>query len=336
MPTLLRASPTHRPVFFHCSDERDDMDGVGSFERPSKTLYVQLGGATCADASKNLHALVSSEFGEWGALENVNIIHAKGLAFVRYAYRAAAEFAKEAMAGQTLRGGTEQVEPLTVKWAFDDPNPAAIRRMKREREEQFSEAVRQHQHTLPPAAHLAQAHMQELTSAAGMKSNKYPNTDAQYPNTRRAVPGHRRTVPNTDAQYPNTDAQYRTPALVPNTGAQYPNTDAQYPNVEAHSSQGCYPSQVPSFKVAGGPGIQREDFMQARASMQSTNQSAQSQMPDGAADTHEYDADDPYYSIADPDDTPEQPSSPSAGGNALNLLSGYGDSDDTSDDENAA
>lgn len=55
-------------------------------------------------------------------------------AFVRYKFRASAEFAKEAMAGQTL-WRAEEAEPLNVRWANDDPNPVAIVRVANETEE---------------------------------------------------------------------------------------------------------------------------------------------------------------------------------------------------------
>ena len=43
------------------------------------------------------------------------------IAFVRYRYRANAEFAKVAMANQSL----DNKEVINVRWAMDDPNPVA-------------------------------------------------------------------------------------------------------------------------------------------------------------------------------------------------------------------
>ena len=46
----------------------------------------------------------------------------RGIAFVRYRNRCSAEFAKEAMFGQSL----DNNEILLVKWANDDPNSLGI------------------------------------------------------------------------------------------------------------------------------------------------------------------------------------------------------------------
>ena len=55
-------------------------------------------------------------------------------AFVRFKFRASAEFAKEAMNGQKL-WPRDDAEPLSVRWANDDPNPIAIVRVANETEE---------------------------------------------------------------------------------------------------------------------------------------------------------------------------------------------------------
>lgn len=62
---------------------RDDMDGVGSFTRPSRTLYV--GGilkAAYAD-QREVEAVVREQFGEWGEVEHVNFVPRISAAFVR-------------------------------------------------------------------------------------------------------------------------------------------------------------------------------------------------------------------------------------------------------------
>lgn len=59
--------------------EREDMGGVGSFERRTKCLYV--GGI---DVNDHMEVVVRKHFGEWGKIEHVTIIQAKGVAFVRY------------------------------------------------------------------------------------------------------------------------------------------------------------------------------------------------------------------------------------------------------------
>lgn len=60
------------------------------------------------------------------------------MAFITYSNEANAQFAKEAMAHQSL----DHTEILNVRWATADPNPMAQRREARNIEEQAAEAVR--------------------------------------------------------------------------------------------------------------------------------------------------------------------------------------------------
>ena len=136
-----RASLTH-DVFGrdrHATD-RADNGGVGSFEKLNvATLFAHYGGAfpPLADAER-VRAAVLADFLEWGPVSDVRVLPTKCVAFVTYAHRSAAEFAKEAMAGQTLlaaastrrRGGegpAGEKHVLSVRWANDDPNPATKR-----------------------------------------------------------------------------------------------------------------------------------------------------------------------------------------------------------------
>ncbi|KAL2916305.1 Pre-mRNA-splicing factor [Polyrhizophydium stewartii] len=112
--------------------ERDDMGGVGSFERLNTTLYV--GHVSIGD---DMERIVRKHFSEWGEIEHINILKDKGVAFVRYVSIANAEFAKEAMYAQTLDSG----EVLNVRWATDDPNPRVIAENKRKAEKMVEQAV---------------------------------------------------------------------------------------------------------------------------------------------------------------------------------------------------
>ena len=109
------------------AEHRDDMEGTGSFLKPSRTLYVgrlrkeDHGGAT------GLEKELWTQFGEWGELEAINVIANKPIAFVRYRCRASAEFAREAM---NLRSLGKHGDVLAVKWAHDDPNPEAQRQVE--------------------------------------------------------------------------------------------------------------------------------------------------------------------------------------------------------------
>ena len=139
---------------------RSDMGGIGSMISTCRTLYV--GGlrrpvdmpetaaekiaaaAAAAVAGKGggggggprkpattgplpliaaaWETLVRAQFEVWGEVENVNVITRLAVAFVRYRCRTSAEYALQSMGNQSLGNG----EVLNVRWAYDDPNPAAI------------------------------------------------------------------------------------------------------------------------------------------------------------------------------------------------------------------
>lgn len=103
------------------ANHRDDMDGVGSFNNPSRTLYV---GGILKSTYRNqeeVEAALWKHFGEWGEVEHINFVPRLSIAFVRFRLRTNCEFAKEAMQNQALDGE----ECLNLKWAYDDPNPKA-------------------------------------------------------------------------------------------------------------------------------------------------------------------------------------------------------------------
>ena len=115
--------------------ERDDNGGTGSYMRIGRTLYLYFGGAVDPNwDAKKVYDEIAAQFGEFGPIEDVTVKFDRRFAFVRYKFRASAEFAKEAMAGQTL-WRAEEAEPLNVRWANDDPNPVAIVRVANETEE---------------------------------------------------------------------------------------------------------------------------------------------------------------------------------------------------------
>lgn len=68
----------------------------------------------------------------------VRVLNSRGVAFVTYAGESNAQFAKEAMAHQSL----DHDEVLNVRWATQDPNPMAQAREARKVEEQAAEAIR--------------------------------------------------------------------------------------------------------------------------------------------------------------------------------------------------
>lgn len=115
------------------ADYRDDMGGVGSFLRQSRTIYVGR-----INATDDAEEVVSRHFQEWGKIERIRVLNSRGVAFVTYSNEANSQFAKEAMAHQSL----DNNEILNVRWATDDPNPLARAREKRRLEEQAATAIR--------------------------------------------------------------------------------------------------------------------------------------------------------------------------------------------------
>lgn len=115
------------------SDYRDDMGGVGSFSRQNRTLYVGR-----IHPTDDIEEIVARHFAEWGNIERTRVLPTRGVAFVTYTTECLAQFAKEAMAHQSL----DNSEVLNVRWATVDPNPASQKREARMIEEQAADAIR--------------------------------------------------------------------------------------------------------------------------------------------------------------------------------------------------
>lgn len=115
------------------SDYRDDMGGVGSFTRQNRTLYIGR-----IHVTDDIEEIVARHFAEWGDVERTRVLTGRGVGFVTYANETNAQFAKEAMAHQSL----DNEEILNVRWATMDPNPQAQKREAARIEEQAAEAVR--------------------------------------------------------------------------------------------------------------------------------------------------------------------------------------------------
>ena len=67
-------------------------------------------------------------------VQHINVIHRKSIAFVRYRFRANAEFGRVAMGNQSLGNG----EILNLRWAYDDPNPVTKRAIERANQDAIS------------------------------------------------------------------------------------------------------------------------------------------------------------------------------------------------------
>ncbi|TDL25758.1 hypothetical protein BD410DRAFT_743583 [Rickenella mellea] len=101
------------------SDYRDDMGGVGSFTRQNRTLYI--GRIKETGPGPETEEIVIRHFKEWGEMEKIRVLQYRSVAFVTYKSELSAQFAKEAMACQSL----DNDEILNVRWATEDPNPTS-------------------------------------------------------------------------------------------------------------------------------------------------------------------------------------------------------------------
>jgi len=86
---------------------------------------------------RQLEEVLTRHFSEWGELDQVSIKPKISSAFIRYKYRANAEFAKIAMAEQAL----DDNEQLNVRWANEDSNPHTDRLRKERYQDQMLQAV---------------------------------------------------------------------------------------------------------------------------------------------------------------------------------------------------
>lgn len=117
------------------ADYRDDMGGVGSFQRQNRTLYI--GRIKETGTGPETEEVVRRHFREWGEIEKIRILQYRSVAFVTYVSEFSAQFAKESMACQSL----DNDEILNVRWATEDPNPTSKVSEKRRLEELGQEAI---------------------------------------------------------------------------------------------------------------------------------------------------------------------------------------------------
>ncbi|KAK5089873.1 Pre-mRNA-splicing factor [Lithohypha guttulata] len=104
-----------------------------SFMRQNRTLYIGR-----IHVTDDIEEIVARHFQEWGEIERIRVLTARGVAFVTYVNEANSQFAKEAMAHQAL----DNNEILNVRWATVDPNPLSAKRELARIDEQAAEAVR--------------------------------------------------------------------------------------------------------------------------------------------------------------------------------------------------
>lgn len=114
------------------------------------------------------------------------MIHRLSIAFPRYRLRTSAEFAKEAMQGQTL----DESEILSIRWAHDDPNPVAQDAISRADKDALSLLLTAKGVSVAPANFeypsdyaVPQPDSKRLRLEDGTEVSPdiaYPNTDQQY------------------------------------------------------------------------------------------------------------------------------------------------------------
>jgi hypothetical protein len=117
----------------HAKD-REDMGGVGSFNRDNHTIFITDISITSV---RETEVVLRKHFGEWGEIEQLSVKPKYGCAFIRYRYRANAEFAKIAMAEQSL----DEDEQINVRWAHEDPNPKVQKELQEHKENRVLQAV---------------------------------------------------------------------------------------------------------------------------------------------------------------------------------------------------
>ncbi|GMM35163.1 Cwc2 protein [Saccharomycopsis crataegensis] len=120
------------------SNYRDDMGGVGNFLRPNRTIYVGKLPLDAIPRDSSIEQVISEQFGEFGRIERFRVIHEKNCAFVTFENEWNAQFAKEAMAHQSL----VKDEVLNLRWANEDPNPQAKARNQRQLQEQAMNTIK--------------------------------------------------------------------------------------------------------------------------------------------------------------------------------------------------
>ncbi len=176
---------------------REDMMGAGSFNDPCRTVYVgKLQRTPYADKPKELELVLWKHFGEFGEVENINVIWDKSIAFVRFRFRSHAELAKEAMANQTL----DHDEILDIKWAFEDPNPVAREAIRRANADAVAAAIQ--------AAGYSTGKDTAFALPAGYAANSKEQKQTGKAVKRKALTNGDEGAGDADLYYPNTDAQY--------------------------------------------------------------------------------------------------------------------------------
>jgi hypothetical protein len=119
----------------------DDVTGTGALVRDVKSIYLNWGVGGSAPPSWR-HTL-DAEARAFGPLLRTHVMSGGApVAFIEYAWRSSAEFAREALPRQRLPGLPDTALPLAVRWALDDPNPVVAARLAADRAAAVVDGVR--------------------------------------------------------------------------------------------------------------------------------------------------------------------------------------------------
>ncbi|CEM15985.1 unnamed protein product [Vitrella brassicaformis CCMP3155] len=193
---------------------RDDMGGVGTFEKDCRTLFIGdlKMDRGLPDGYAVLEESVRRNFSMWGPIVHMRVIPNKNIAFVEYEYRAAAEFAKVAMMDQWL---DRKDEMITVKWAYDNPNPRAQRSDDKDLKKDFDAAVDRRltniQDTIGGAASQGMWQAAQMEHTVRQKQAELDEQEARRAAGLPVKKSVREMGETVTAAYPDTSANYMAP-----------------------------------------------------------------------------------------------------------------------------
>lgn len=143
------------------------------------------------------------------------VLNTRGVGFITYTNERNAEFAKEAMAHQSL----DSEEVLNVRWATADPNPMAQAREVRRIEEQAADAIRR----ALPAEFIAEIEGKDPDARKRRKvESSYGLEGYEAPDEVHFARGANAVNPTGRQGY---DLEYQEPAMIENGEAE-PETKA--------------------------------------------------------------------------------------------------------------
>ncbi|CBQ73377.1 related to CWC2-involved in mRNA splicing [Sporisorium reilianum SRZ2] len=121
--------------------------------------------------------VVRRHFSEWGEIDRLRVLTGRSCAFVAYTYEANAQFAKEAMLNQSL----DHSEIINVRWASDDPNPAAQKRNQEQMRRAGERAI---------MAGMSTQAIEAQQALRALEALEHPSADNDAAGKRRRIAQH--------------------------------------------------------------------------------------------------------------------------------------------------